>query len=515
MSHPMDNTHASGNQSSNQGQYGLSDVHASGDPNRSMTLADSQDSHFTSTPSDEFHSSITETSNPVSSLSQRLSDVDSGMDWLPNYKSEIEDSSSKFHASPASYRNKSSHDSRFAALSEGECHIQSIPGLGDYDSQLPDKPVAVAESRYPQYTSEEAANILLQFGLEKEDLEYLISYPEDQITPSNLPFILQQIRNQRGTSDLQPTTSMSRRDRFNTKRGEEMWQDEMSPTVQPSKVIDSGHTAKYTVDEIGKSSDKRASNGGSRSMLLMDCYESSSHNREPLQKSMMEGKTSTMVSPFDLQDTVSSLSSVQVCVTSQGSNAAQQIQPSRSSQEIISSFSPPKKDTDSRFPKMSEVSRLVLFKEPETYQQSALKTQPPLSVVCVVHPDNDYIHTKGESTTQEQDSKVAEPMNKKQHKWTQQQLRRQSKQIMNAAAKPVSLLSSPRSTITIPSSNKQCLANRELSKALPTRAMKQDYAAATPKIFPHTCSLCLQQCAHMKVGGRVYSVCPCLGGQVF
>lgn len=250
-------------------------------------------------------------------------------------------------------------------------------------------------------------------------------------------------------------------------------------------------------------------------MLLMDCYESSSHNREPLQKSMIEGKTSTMVSPFDLQDTVSSLSSVQVCVTSQGSNAAQQIQPSRSSQEIISSFSPPKKDTDSRFPKMSEVSRLVLFKEPETYQQSALKTQPPLSVVCVVHPDNDYIHTKEESTTQEQDSKVAEPMNKKQHKWTQQQLRKQSKQIMNAAAKPVSLLSSPRSTITIPSSNKQCLANRELSKSLPTRAMKQDYAAATPKIFPHTCSLCLQQCAHMKVGGRVYSVCPCLGGQVF
>uniref|UniRef100_A0A669D2J4 Zinc finger protein 638 n=1 Tax=Oreochromis niloticus TaxID=8128 RepID=A0A669D2J4_ORENI len=506
MSHPLDNTHASGNRSSNHGQYGLPDVHASGDPNRSMTLADSQDSHFTSTPRDEFHSSITETNNPVSSLSQRLSDVDSGMDRLPNYKSEIEDSSSKFHASPASYRNKSSHDSRFAALSEGECHIQSIPGLGDYDSQLPDRPVAVSESRYPQYTSEEAANILLHFGLEKEDLEYLISYPEDQITPSNLPFILQQIRNQRGTNavqsepnpDLQPTTSMSRRDRLNTKTGEEMWQDEMSPTVQPSKVIDYGHTAKYTVDEIGKSTDKRASNGGSRSVLMMDCYESSSHNREPLQRSMIEGKTSAMVSPCDLQDTVSSLSSVQICVTSQGSNAAQQIQPSRSSQEIISSFSPSKKDTDSRFPKMSEVSRLVLFKEPETYQQSALKTQPPLSVVCVVHPNNDYIHTKEESTTQEQDSKVAEPMNKKQHKWTQQQLRRQSKQIMNAAAKPVSQLSSPRSTITIPSSNKQCLANRELSKALPTRAMKQDYAAATPKIFPHTCSLCLQQCAHMK-----------------
>ncbi|XP_030609648.1 zinc finger protein 638-like isoform X2 [Archocentrus centrarchus] len=542
MSHPLDNTHASGNQSSVQTRREPYRPFSCLEPGSSfsssgvssMTLADAPDSHFTSTPREEFHSSSTAASNPMSSPSQRLSDVQSvpsSVDWLPSYKSEMENDFSKLCSSSASTRNESSSDCMFVAPSEGECDTQSIPGLGGYDCQVLDNSVAHGEYRYPEYTSEEAANILLRFGLEKEDLEYLISYPEDQITPGNLPFILQQIRNQKATKvinaaqskqnpDPQPTTSMSGRDRLSTLRGEGMLQDEMSPFVQPSKVIDYGHTGKYTGGfghEIGSSSSSRACGGGSKSMSLMDSYDGSTHNRELLQKSTTDLKSSALGSSCDQWGTNSSPSSIQICVSSPSSDPCQRsrIQLNQTSQKVNSSFSLPKDDTDTRFSKKPEVSRLVLFKEPQPDGQSALKSQPSLSVVCVVHPDNDDICTNEQGTTQEKYSKLAEEMTKQQMR----RLRRRSKRkrARKAAAKPISPLSSQRSIITVPPilpqpipssvniihmpvppSNNQCSANGELSKGLPTMAMKQDYAAATPKVFPHTCALCLQACANMK-----------------
>ncbi|XP_035531712.1 zinc finger protein 638-like [Morone saxatilis] len=50
--------------------------------------------------------------------------------------------------------------------------------------------------------------------------------------------------------------------------------------------------------------------------------------------------------------------------------------------------------------------------------------------------------------------------------------------------------------MTLATSSKQPPA--VVSKCLPTPAMMHDYAAAPPKIFPHTCSLCNKECTHMK-----------------
>ncbi|XP_071235114.1 zinc finger protein 638-like isoform X2 [Salvelinus alpinus] len=53
---------------------------------------------------------------------------------------------------------------------------------------------SAAASRPARYTSESASSILASFGLSNEDLELLSHYPDDQLTPDNLPFILRDIR---------------------------------------------------------------------------------------------------------------------------------------------------------------------------------------------------------------------------------------------------------------------------------------------------------------------------------
>ncbi|XP_030610073.1 uncharacterized protein LOC115797615 [Archocentrus centrarchus] len=392
-------------------------------------------SHFTSTQRDEFHSSSRDvTSYPVPSTSQRPSDVESStssMDWLKGFKQGTEDDSSKYYSSSASLSYQRSGDGRFNASSERERNTQSIPGLGDYDDYtVPDKPVAPKESTCPKYTSETAVNILMHFGLEKDDLEHLISYPEDQITPDNLPFILRQIRMQKAKRsattlpsksycDPHPS-SMSGRNRLSSSRGEGMHQDERSPIVQPSKVIDYGHIGKYTGgfgDEIGKSSSSRAGSG-SGSALLMDSYDGGGHSREPLQKSTTEVKNSALVSSRDQGGSFTGFSSMR----SSDPPQRLQTQPNQTSQEIFKSFSLPSKDTDIRFFK-SEVSKSLLLKDSEPGRQSALKSQLSPNVVHGVHPSRPGLvligsssdsQVKDQSKTQEQVSNVAEQMNKQQ-----------------------------------------------------------------------------------------------------
>ncbi|XP_030609082.1 uncharacterized protein LOC115796791 isoform X2 [Archocentrus centrarchus] len=479
---------------------------------------------FTSTQRDKFISSTARvTSSPVCSSSQRHSDFKSGassLDW-PSYKKTTEDDSSRFFSSSTSLSFLNSGGSVFNASSERECDMQSIPGLGDYDYRLQDKPVVPSDSSYPKYTSQEAANILLRFGLEKEDLEYLITYPEDQITPGNLPFILRQIRMKKAENvtttihskpcpEPQSTTSMTGMDKFSSLRGEGMHQDTLSPIIKPSKVIDYGHTSKYTGgfgDEIGRSSGSRANSGASGSMSLMDSYDDSNRNREPLQKSMTEVKTSALVSSCDQQGTVSSNSSMQSYVPPVSRNPTQQLQtqPSQASQEVISSFSLPKKDTDLRLLK----SKPVPLKESEPDCRLALKIKPPPSLVRGVHPDrpglvligsNDDRCTKDQSKSKGQEPKVAEQINKKKMhpKQVQQELKKQTEQQQQAQKQPVMPKGQNQPRKLVPPVLPQIIPKAVNFVPMPTLAMMQDYAAATPQTFPHTCSLCLQKCTCMK-----------------
>ncbi|XP_036967632.1 uncharacterized protein LOC119026983 isoform X2 [Acanthopagrus latus] len=548
-----------------------------------------QDIRFTSTQRDEFRSSSTGMTSYAmpsasASLGHRHSDVESSrgsMDWS-NYKRPTADDST-FYSSSASSSYAGGSDGRFHAPSEREREMQPIPGLGGYDYPGPDKPAASTESSRPKYTSQSAANILMHFGLEKEDLEHLISYPEDQITPANLPFILRQIRIEKtkkptsaGQSkpypDPQPTRSVGQMDShsLSTSGGSGIRQEKISSAVlQPSKVIDYGHTGKYTGgagDEIGQTGGSRANSVGSGGMLLMDSYDTSRHSQEPLPKMTTEVSSSLGSSRQQAGSTNFSYASILKPVAPPGHDHTTrlQTQPNQTSQTIPSSFSLPSKDTDIRV-LQTEASKPGPSKEPMLDRQSASKTQPPVSLLRGVHPSrtglvlfdsNNKSGTKDQSKTQSQGSTVAEQMKKlqSQKKPIQQKppVEQQSKHQMHQALKqptgqvmwpPVfsaaksvppaavitNITDAPRAMqhsmfipgaprpIVIPpvlpqlipplmtfnqmplTASKQKHSTKvAVSKGRPTPAMMHDYAAASPKIFPHTCSLCNKECTHMK-----------------
>ncbi|XP_013872844.1 uncharacterized protein LOC106523823 [Austrofundulus limnaeus] len=226
---------------------------------------------------------------PSALQGHRPSTVDStsrSLDWLPMFKRTQEDDPSKMYSS-ASSNFVNSGDGRFNISNEGMCDTPSIPGFGNYERKVPERSALPAEPSRPKYTSESASNILLQFGLEKEDLEQLITYPEDQITPQNLPFILREIqlkKAQRTAAPSKPYSEPPPIESVSGSRAAAPFQDEIQSIVlKPSKVIDYGHTSKYTAGiekDVGNAPPKA---GGSKSNL--DSVKSGSHIQKPVSKS--------------------------------------------------------------------------------------------------------------------------------------------------------------------------------------------------------------------------------------
>ncbi|XP_072232734.1 uncharacterized protein [Leuresthes tenuis] len=516
-----------------------------------------QGTRFAGSQREEFPSSSTGmTPYLTSSASQghRHSDVEgnASLDWLPIYKKSSEDHSSKMYPS-ASSGYVSSGDGRFKASSEGQRDMLSIPGLGDFDDPMQDKSAPPKESGRPKYTSESASNILLHFGLEKEDLEHLISYPEDQITPDNLPFILRQIRIQKAKrvataghsvpySKPQTTTSVSEMDRLSTTMVTGMNPDEMSSAIlKPSQVIDYGHTGKYTAgvgNEMGRTIGSTANSGGSSGILMMNTFSSSGHSRETLQRSTKEMKSGTSIPSHDQMSSVTSFGSMRSPMVPPSSDPAKRMQTQinqTSQPSIFTNFSILKKDTDKSLP----------LKPPQPDHQLTSNTQPPCTLFRGVHPgrpglvligSNDGSCSNTKTKSQGQAPNVAEQIQKQQTQQqmkkpppTQQSRQQQVQQVQHHLKQPLQLRNlppaklvplppvipgiagvppappqpissqkdySPRTPLT--SSNKEVPTNVTISKHMPTPAMLEDYAAASPRVFPHVCLLCNWECTNMK-----------------
>ena len=479
MSHPLYNPYESGNQSSSQGPYGLPSVQAERDPRRATSVLGpgssfsspatpanhggniptmltmpvnyrpeqsrarvnvgdierSVDSHIsrareemTSIGQSARFTNTGTTSYPMSSTSasggHRQTDVESrssSLDWLPCYKGSTADVSSNFFSASASCSRTSSGGSTFNASSERQRDGQSIPQVDDY--RVPDKPAAPTDTSQPTYTSESASSILLNFGLEREDLEYLVQYPEDQLTPAKLPFILREIRiqktNRANTAvDSKPYPEpqlfrgVSGRDSLTSCGGS-------SAVLQPSKVIDYGHTSKYVGgvgDEIGRNSGRSANSGGSGSMLLAN---TSSHSQEPPQK---EGNSVAK----------SSYNSIQSSPAPPRIDPAKQLktQPNQTPQTIVSSSSLPRKDRD-RTVYTPEACKPLPLKELETDRKLASMNQPSSTLFRGVHPDrpglvvignSEASGTKNPSTTQGKGSVVAEQQQRQENQMPQSQM---------------------------------------------------------------------------------------------
>lgn len=432
-------------------------------------------------------------------------------------------------------------ESTSASLHGGEHNVPYIPGLSD-DSHMVPEELSGAPSFQPRYSTETATSILRQYGLDNEDLEYLISYPEDQMTLANMQIILQQrslektnramaVSQTKTYSEPQPTTSASgphsHASGFSVETG--LSQKGGSATLlQQSKVIDYGHTRRYkggASDGDGTTSDGAASSTQSRDMLPLDpCHGSRLQPQEKNRRGTNDSSSSS--SHMSGLNTLGPFT-----------------KPLRTSEKVPSSSPLPTTEKDTNVV-MSKSTKAVPIKEPQKVGQSPLK--PPTSCVLLrgMHPGRPGLVLISRNKSH--------PMENKQDQ-TPQVVKQVVQQPVEQQAKPQmpkepllrtviwppaysagqQLPPAPNTSriseeswathqslgnsqpldqpfqTQVTNSDEQPRGKVTPLKGLPTLPMMHDYAATSPRVFPHTCSLCYKECAGMKVSRRLHSVVPC------
>ncbi|KAM9330313.1 zinc finger protein 638 [Gastrophryne carolinensis] len=133
---------------------------------------------------------------------------------------------------------------------------EKLGTFGNLSQDLGMKPGPMSSMEMPntknRYTSESASSILESFGLSNEDLEELSRYPDEQLTPLNLPNILRDIRLRK----VNRTGGVHDQGGGGGRRS--------GGDVIPSKVIDYGHSSKYQIND-GPSSRSFESRSGKKS----------------------------------------------------------------------------------------------------------------------------------------------------------------------------------------------------------------------------------------------------------
>lgn len=527
-------------------------------------FANSQREEFCSTGTEREHFRSFGTgrnySVPSSSLAvgQRHSNLQSGsLDWLSKYE-KPPSSGSGLHPSSISY---------FSAPSRREHHQQSSSSSGESS-------LAYAQSTQQKYNSQSAADILLHFGLEKEDLEQLISYPEEEITPDNLPFILRKIRIQKTKreatasqsnpfSEPQPTRSMVGMDRNDlyTPGGFGNLKEEKSTTIsQASNVIDYGHTCRYTrgvADDFGRTS-------GSESVLLVDNLNS--FNQQPQEDLKKDAADKINSAGGFTQDKVNSSTNLDSFFLPLVQPVGPPTKSNPTFQRITDSVKLEKQDTDFR-DVQSETEIPVASAGTQADQHLPPKVNTPLPTVkpvrtgFVLYDSKNSGSIKNEVNTPKSSSGTEEIKKRRFQEETpmqkpslaQQRVQKEVEQnetpvpptdtgawtpqfssvkpgapastavnitnIPQTVKHPVFLPADPQPTSRPPVQPQQVASltsynhlmptsshipakNVTASKRLPDLALMHDYTATTPKIFPHTCSLCKKECKQMAVSRK-------------
>nr|XP_015801699.2 uncharacterized protein LOC107376896 [Nothobranchius furzeri] len=456
-------------------------------------------SFFTSTHSHILSSLTTGmTTNPVSSTFQGHKQISVGSD------------SSSFNCWPNN-ENASEFSSKFPLNSSDD---------GPSVEQL------VATDLNPQL----AVNILMNYGLGEEDLDELLSYPEDQTTAENLPNTLHELRMKKirrasaspksypGVSS-QPTFVMDKVGRL----------DEIPQNShRPSKVVDPGHSGKCFSEVEDKTDETICQTDKSdKNMLLIDGLKSSGNNNEVPQKRLTEVESSSEMS--------------NIVATPSSNPTKPQTSPNQTSQKVITILSSSDKYKDMLEPR-PEVLKSVPSEEPVHHAPS--KTVPASSpgqsvnsghsgVLQVISKDKSFV--KSQTKTQ-QGSNMTEPGNQPiQQKMVQKPSALQIWEALQPAfpfnVKPVpksfsfpspsvashsiqppvfigndpgpSIIYSSQpvsdlSSTSMSRSRQPFLAKNPTFEGLPPLAMMHDFAAVPPRIFPHTCSLCMEECEQMK-----------------
>ncbi|XP_043969386.1 uncharacterized protein LOC122829136 isoform X1 [Gambusia affinis] len=130
------------------------------------------------------------------------------------------------------------------------------------------------------YTPESAGSILASFGLSNDDLEVLSHYPDDQLTPDTLPFILRDIQLKKsGKQKSVSATSSSSYSHNVTPTGSSHSAEVpslLTVTQTAGKVIDYGHASRGTEESGTRETFKREQLSSERTVKMLPTAASSS-----------------------------------------------------------------------------------------------------------------------------------------------------------------------------------------------------------------------------------------------
>ncbi|XP_048797665.1 zinc finger protein 638 isoform X3 [Lagopus muta] len=338
---------------------------------------------------------------------------------------------------------------------------------------------AAAQNRY---TPESASSILASFGLSNEDLEELSRYPDDQLTPENMPLILREIRMRKMGQPLPSLHSQS--------RGEAM--SGTSGAAVKGKVIDYGHASKYGYTE--------------------DPLEVRGYNVEALREEPLEARPYNPEAPGgEKREEFHREQSVPMGVPPAGVACGPAFPP----QDVMKP--PPAFQSDPANPH-------PFFPAEPAGKAGGLcaapvgKAGPPPAVLPVMPPilplavppmaqpvvppliSQPVVPVLPQPPFSAELLAILEQRDRIQHEAGSSQPSAQSSGMGQKPfqPQPEGPIKSPFGVVKASWLPSFLQSDSQKIKRLPTPSMMNDYYATSPRIFPHMCSLCNVECARMK-----------------
>ncbi|NXO46224.1 ZN638 protein, partial [Locustella ochotensis] len=298
-------------------------------------------------------------------------------------------------------------------------------------------PAVLEQNSNPQnrYTPESASSILASFGLSNEDLEELSRYPDDQLTPENMPRILREIRIRKMGHAAPALHAASRGD-------EPGGEGSGSGAAVKGKVIDYGHASKYGYTE--------------------DPLEICTYNAEALPEEPLEARVYNAETP--------------------GAENREEFQ---REQSVPVAVPPPTPVPCNPVFPAEDLIKLPAFPADSSPAPSFFPAEPhPGSHPGAHHGAHPGAHHgahpgPGAPSASGGASAGHKPFHKPFRSSSADEPIKSPFGVVKASWLPV-------------------FSDSQKSKRLPTPSMMNDYYATSPRIFPHLCSLCNLECTHMK-----------------
>nr|XP_020036528.1 zinc finger protein 638 isoform X2 [Castor canadensis] len=305
-----------------------------------------------------------------------------------------------------------------------------------------------------RYTKESASSILASFGLSNEDLEELSRYPDEQLTPENMPLILRDIRMRKMGRRLPSLPSQSRN------------KEALGREAVSSNVIDYGHASKYgytedplevriydpeiPTDEV--KNEFRPQQGISASIPTPNVICNSMFPVEEVFRQMDFPSESSNNQSFFPVESGTKMSGLHIS--------------GQSVLEPVKSISQPVSQTVSQTMSQSLIPPSMNQQPFSSEIISAVNQQERIPHKPVINSANVHVGSRGSKKNYQSETDIP--------------------------------IQSPFGIVKASWLPKFSHADAQKMKRLPTPSMMNDYYAASPRIFPHLCSLCNVECSHLK-----------------